>query len=80
MFEEFQRLDQGARVGARAWASGLSIVERLGRVLDHPVGLRSWPGKGSVFSVTAPLGRAAPEARGEPGAPSPSRRATRSTG
>src|SRR5208337_4308409 len=40
-------------------------------VLAHPVGLRSRPGKGSVFSVTAPLGRAAPETRGEPGAPEP---------
>ena len=67
VFGEFQRLDQGARV-ARGLGLGLSIVERLGRVLDHPVGLRSWPSKGSVFSVTAPLGRAAPETRGEPGA------------
>ena len=70
VFAEFQRLDQGARV-ARGLGLGLSIVERLGRVLDHPVGLRSWPSKGSVFSVTAPLGRAAPGTRGEPGAPEP---------
>ena len=58
VFAEFQRLDQGARV-ARGLGLGLSIVERLGRVLEHPVGLRSRPGKGSVFFVTAPLGRAA---------------------
>ena len=70
VFAEFERLDQGARV-ARGLGLGLSIVERLGRVLDHPVGLRSWPSKGSVFSVTAPLGRAAPGTRGEPGAPEP---------
>jgi Na+/proline symporter/signal transduction histidine kinase len=70
VFGEFQRLDQGARV-ARGLGLGLSIVERLGRVLDHPVALRSWPGKGSVFSVTAPLGRAAPETHREPGAPEP---------
>ena len=55
VFEEFQRLDQGARV-ARGLGLGLSIVERLGRVLGHPIGLRSRPGRGSVFSVTAPLG------------------------
>jgi Na+/proline symporter/signal transduction histidine kinase len=70
VFAEFERLDQGARV-ARGLGLGLSIVERLGRVLDHPVWLRSWPSKGSVFSVTATLGRAAPGTRGEPGAPEP---------
>ena len=70
VFAEFERLDQGARV-ARGLGLGLSIVERLGRVLDHPVGLRSRPGKGSVFFVTAPLGRAALKPRAEPGAPEP---------
>ena len=68
VFAEFKRLDQGARV-ARGLGLGLSIVERLGRVLEHPIGLRSRPGKGSVFFVTAPLGRATPERRAEPGAP-----------
>jgi CheY-like chemotaxis protein/two-component sensor histidine kinase len=58
VFVEFKRLDQGARV-ARGLGLGLSIVERLGRVLDQPIGLRSWPGKGSVFFVTAPLARGA---------------------
>ena len=70
MFAEFRRLDQGARV-ARGLGLGLSIVERLGRVLEHAVGLRSRPGKGSVFFVTAPLGRAAPASHTEPGAPEP---------
>jgi Na+/proline symporter/signal transduction histidine kinase len=70
VFAEFRRLDQGARV-ARGVGLGLSIVERLGRVLEHPVDLRSRPGKGSVFSVTAPLGRAALKPRAEPGAPEP---------
>ena len=70
VFVEFKRLDQGARV-ARGLGLGLSIVERLGRVLEHPVGLRSRPGKGSVFFVTAPLGRAALKPRAELGAPEP---------
>jgi signal transduction histidine kinase len=68
VFGEFQRLDQGARV-ARGLGLGLSIVERLGRVLDHSVALRSIPGRGSVFFVTAPLGRFVP--RGENAANSP---------
>jgi Na+/proline symporter/signal transduction histidine kinase len=65
VFAEFKRLDQGARV-ARGLGLGLSIVERLGRVLEHAVGLRSRPGKGSVFFVTAPLARAALKLGGEP--------------
>jgi len=59
VFEEFRRLDQGARI-ARGLGLGLSIVERLGRVLGHPVGLESRLGEGSVFSVTAPRGETAP--------------------
>jgi Na+/proline symporter/signal transduction histidine kinase len=70
VFAEFKRLDQGARV-ARGLGLGLSIVERLGRVLEHAVGLRSRRGKGSVFFVTAPLARAAGKARAEPGALEP---------
>jgi len=54
VFREFQRLDQGARV-ARGLGLGLSIVERIGRVLDHPVSLTSEPGKGSVFRVEIPV-------------------------
>src|SRR5208283_3600308 len=70
VFEEFQRLDQGARI-ARGLGLGLSIVERLGRVLGHPVGLASTPGEGSVFFVTAPRGDAAPTSRSDDGAPAP---------
>jgi Na+/proline symporter/signal transduction histidine kinase len=52
VFQEFQRLDAGAGV-APGLGLGLSIVERLARVLDHKIALRSRPGRGSVFSVTA---------------------------
>jgi signal transduction histidine kinase len=70
VFTEFKRLDQGARV-ARGLGLGLSIVERLGRVLDQPIGLRSRPGKGSVFFVTAPLARAPIALAMKPGAREP---------
>ena len=36
IFREFQRLDEGAKV-ARGLGLGLSIVERIARVLDHKV-------------------------------------------
>src|SRR5205085_11374469 len=59
IFREFQRLDEGAKV-ARGLGLGLSIVERIGRVLDHKVNLRSAPGRGSRFSVDVPLSSEAP--------------------
>src|SRR5437879_4489017 len=40
VFREFQRLDQGAKV-ARGLGLGLSIVERIARVLDHRIVLQS---------------------------------------
>ena len=59
IFREFQRLDQGAKV-ARGLGLGLSIVERIARVLDHTIDLQSRPGKGSQFSVTVPIAPALP--------------------
>ncbi len=62
VFREFKRLEQGARV-APGLGLGLSIVERIARVLEHPVTLRSRPGKGSIFAVEAPISAALPAAR-----------------
>src|SRR5690606_12220862 len=59
IFEEFQRLEQGAKV-ARGLGLGLSIVERIARVLHHHVTLRSKSGKGSSFALNVPLASAAP--------------------
>jgi CheY-like chemotaxis protein len=59
IFREFHRLDEGARV-ARGLGLGLSIVERIARVLDHKVELKSVPGRGSRFSVDVPVTSAAP--------------------
>ena len=50
VFKEFHRLDQGARV-ARGVGLGLSIVERIARVLDCELALKSTYGRGSCFSV-----------------------------
>jgi Na+/proline symporter/signal transduction histidine kinase len=58
VFKEFHRLDQGARV-ARGVGLGLSIVERIGRVLDCEVTLKSAVGRGSRFSAEVPCGKAA---------------------
>src|SRR5262249_32280440 len=60
IFREFHRLDQGARV-ARGLGLGLSIVERIARVLDHKLELKSALGRGSHFSVEVPLAPAVPQ-------------------
>ena len=59
IFIEFHRLDQGARI-ARGLGLGLSIVERVARVLDCPIGLELESGRGSHFTVTVPLSNEAP--------------------
>jgi Na+/proline symporter/signal transduction histidine kinase len=69
IFIEFHRLDQGAKI-ARGLGLGLSIVERVARVLGGTVSVESTPGSGSHFSVLVPLSNAAPVAlpqRDEPG-------------
>jgi CheY-like chemotaxis protein/anti-sigma regulatory factor (Ser/Thr protein kinase) len=50
VFLEFHRLDQGARA-ARGLGLGLSIVERIARVLGHTIDITSRPGRGSRFSI-----------------------------
>jgi CheY-like chemotaxis protein len=53
VFKEVHRLDRGARV-ARGVGLGLSIVQRIGRVLDCAVTLKSNLDRGSCFSVAVP--------------------------
>jgi len=57
IFKEFHRLEQGARI-ARGLGLGLSIVERLARVLNHGIALDSNASGGSFFSVTVPTAKA----------------------
>jgi signal transduction histidine kinase len=69
-FEEFRRLDN--RHGGKGL--GLAIVRRASAMLGHTVSLESEVGKGSTFSVSAPLGT---EVQND-GAPAPSRTRDRS--
>src|SRR6201987_4501703 len=57
IFKEFHRLEQGARI-ARGLGLGLSIVERLARVLHHGIALDSNVSGGSFFSVMVPTAKA----------------------
>ncbi len=60
IFMEFQRLEETA-ASVRGLGLGLSIVERIVRVLGTTIEVRSTPGKGSTFSLQLP--RAAAGAR-----------------
>ena len=51
IFEEYHQLDNAARERTRGLGLGLSIVERLGKLLTHRVHVRSHPGKGSAFAI-----------------------------
>jgi signal transduction histidine kinase len=59
IFQEFHRLEQGAKA-ARGLGLGLSIVERIARVLDYKITVKSSIGRGSQFSVDVPLSAAIP--------------------
>ncbi len=57
IFEEFHRLEPapGSSSPAKGLGLGLSIVQRLCQLLEHPISVVSCPGKGSCFSVSIPV-------------------------
>jgi two-component system, sensor histidine kinase len=59
IFQEFVQLGNPERDRSKGLGIGLSIVRRLAKLLDHPIGLDSQLGKGSRFYVDVALGAAA---------------------
>ena len=59
IFDEFYQVNNPERDRQQGLGLGLSIVDRAARLLGHPVTLTSTPGKGSTFTVTVPLAKAA---------------------
>ena len=79
IFLEFNQLDAGRAAERKGVGLGLAIVERIARMLDYRIAVRSQPGRGSVFSIEVPLAEyvaPAPAARPQetPGNPLPGRR------
>jgi signal transduction histidine kinase/ActR/RegA family two-component response regulator len=58
IFGEFYRLGEPDRDRRAGLGLGLAIVDRLCRLLGHPIEVKSTVGKGSVFAVTVPLAAA----------------------
>jgi signal transduction histidine kinase len=54
IFGEFYQLAGPERDRHAGLGLGLAIVDRLGRLLDHPIALTSTLGKGSCFAVLVP--------------------------
>jgi signal transduction histidine kinase len=67
IFREFHQLDNEGRNSERGTGLGLAIVERLARLLQHKLFVRSWPGRGSMFAIEIPV------ASRPPAAPEPAR-------
>ena len=55
IFQEFKQLDVERDAGRKGVGLGLAIVDRIARILEAPVQVRSRPGRGSVFSLEVPL-------------------------
>lgn len=58
IFDEFHRFDQPGEHGERGLGLGLSICQRIATVLDHPLDVHSRVGRGSVFTIRAPVAHA----------------------
>jgi len=51
IFEEYHQIGNTARERSRGLGLGLSIVQRLGNLLEHPIRVQSYLDKGSMFSI-----------------------------
>ncbi len=60
IFKEYFQLNNPERDRQKGLGLGLAIVQRLVRLLDFPLSLRSQIGRGSCFGVLVPLAGSAP--------------------
>ena len=54
MYTEFSRLERDSPWGEKGLGLGLSICDRLGRLMHHSLTFASRPGRGSAFGVRVP--------------------------
>jgi PAS domain S-box-containing protein len=66
IYGEFTRLERQSPWGEKGLGLGLSICDRIARLLGHELELRTRPGRGSTFGVRVPVGRPVAEAAPTP--------------
>lgn len=71
IFEEYMQLENPERDRAKGLGLGLAICRRLADLLSAPIGVRSRPGRGSVFWIRLPLERPVAELPQLPSAAEP---------
>jgi PAS domain S-box-containing protein len=73
VFEEFYQVGNPERDRRKGLGLGLAVVRRLARLLDHPIEVRSVPGRGSTFALTLPLAQDAERPQPKASAPADGR-------
>jgi len=74
VFEEFYQVPSGGATAVhqrKGLGLGLAIVKRLADLMAAPLSLRSEPGRGTVFTLELPIGRAQPMAMPAPPSKAP---------
>ena len=66
IYDEFYQIGVGSNTTREGYGLGLSIVQRLVRLLDLKLEVRSAPGAGSVFTLELPAGSTMASATGAP--------------
>jgi PAS domain S-box-containing protein len=60
IFEEFYQIGVSPNSSRQGYGLGLSIVQRVSKLLDLKVSVRSTPGEGSAFSFEVPAAKSVP--------------------
>jgi CheY-like chemotaxis protein len=60
IFLEFNQLDVGRAADRKGVGLGLAIVERIAKILGYTIGVKSAPGRGSMFSIDVPISAEVP--------------------
>jgi len=55
IFDAYHQGEKASALAGYGPGLGLSIVQRLARLMGHPVCVRSTPGKGATFMITLPI-------------------------
>lgn len=57
IFEPFRQLDGSSTRQVGGLGTGLTLVQRLSKLMDGSVSVKSTPGEGSIFRISVPIGQ-----------------------